>query len=618
MKNEIREAYDRMNPSTEAKERMMRNMMKKEKSVRAYGPVQDSYGWWSAVPAMLLLVVILAVGWKVILPGGEIPALTPSTEIPSDTNAIHEIDGSAWDDVPDVYWDILTKYQSAIQDEWNQHQWEINDLNPHILNAVRNVDTLGYSLVDLNSDGEEELLITDGSKIYEMWYRNTEGLFSAMQIAQDGSDKDVHLLQDNYIYSMESNSFGVDYHIWKFAPDGLGMLHLVCCEVVSYISDGKWYAGPNDVDAVQVTEADAQAVLNKYRPAQIPVTRFCSEVTPEKTDSIPQGYAFILDKYTRAHRENWSVEEYMQNDICYVLAIKDSIWEYGYTLTDLTGDGINELIITDGELIYDLYTIMPDGGPGHIISAGERARYYLCEGNIIGYRGSGGAYNTVMEFSRLLAYGDSEIVLYLQFETDTWQKMEGGSSEMVTITEEEAEKIVAGYAPVEIPFQVMVRMDPDQEIHDPVTYADLLRQKIEKHPGVANMFVGLVDVSGDGVSELLLGTADSFGQVYTIENGTVREVFTYGTDEGFHLCADGVIMYHKDSDPYYQYTFVSMHGNAPVTLENICYSQDEGRWYRNIGDRHEPLTDEQKQEIIDSYGTVKLAMIPVSEYLAGE
>ena len=435
MKNEIREAYDRMNPSTEAKERMMRNMMKKEKSVRAYGPVQDSYGWWSAVPAILLLVVILAVGWKVILPGGESP------------------------------------------------------------------------------------------------------------------------LTDNPVAT----------------------------------------ATPTD------------------------------QATPDNSfaeNLIPEGYDHVLEKYIQAHKENWTPEEYSNHDMSYVLGMKESILEYGYALLDLNGDQVDELLITDGELIIDLYALLEDGSVNHLLSGGERMRYFLCEDNIIGYHGSGGASNTLWSFDRLQPNGEFQYEVQLEFDTDTWYKFTNSGTEtpggVDVLSPEQAEQLIAGYAPVEIPFQVMVRMDPDQEIHDPVTYADLLRQKMEKHPGVTNMFVGLVDVSGDGVSELLLGTADSFGQVYTIENGTVREVFTYGTDEGFHLCADGVIMYHKDSDPYYQYSFVSMHGNDPVTLENICYSQDEGRWYRNIGDRHEPLTDEQKQEIIDSYGTVKLAMIPVSEYLAGE
>ena len=55
----------------------------------------------------------------------------------------------------------------------------------------------------------------------------------------------------------------------------------------------------------------------------------------------------------------------------------------GYYLTDIDGDGIEELMIgATGEnaytgMFYDLYTIVNDQR-ALVVSSGERDRYYLC------------------------------------------------------------------------------------------------------------------------------------------------------------------------------------------------------------------------------------------------
>ena len=71
----------------------------------------------------------------------------------------------------------------------------------------------------------------------------------------------------------------------------------------------------------------------------------------------------------------------------------------GYLIDDLNGDHIPELIISTADamesgyavgMIYDLYTYQ-DGQVVHLISSGERDRYYLCEDSVIANEGSAGA-----------------------------------------------------------------------------------------------------------------------------------------------------------------------------------------------------------------------------------
>lgn len=340
-------------------------------------------------------------------------------------------------------------------------------------------------------------------------------------------------------------------------------------------------------------------------------------------DVMPAGYADVIGKYIRAYEEDWSVEEYMQSDICYVLGMQDSIWEYGYALMDLNGDGIDELIITDGSLIYDLYLLMEDGSAGHVISAGERARYYLCEGNIIGYRGSGGAANTVMEFFRVLPSGDFQYELKLEFDEGTWYTYKEYGKEtpggVDVVSEEQAQNLINGYAPAEIVYQSFLRPEQGKELKYPRTYAQMLRELIEENAGVLDMAVAYGDVTGDGEDELLLGLGrnDSFGHVYSIVDGEPKEILTYGTDMDFVLCRNGIICYHESDKHFGNYTFISLQAGVHQIIDYLVYDTNNSSWAREKDGVREFITDAEKQEIIDSYGAESLKWMSVLEVIEG-
>ena len=69
----------------------------------------------------------------------------------------------------------------------------------------------------------------------------------------------------------------------------------------------------------------------------------------------------------------------------------------GYTLKDVDGNGVRELLIgenwgesDDGTVLYDMYTVR-DGKLLHVFSGWDRNRYYLCtNGNFLN-KGSSGA-----------------------------------------------------------------------------------------------------------------------------------------------------------------------------------------------------------------------------------
>ncbi len=81
--------------------------------------------------------------------------------------------------------------------------------------------------------------------------------------------------------------------------------------------------------------------------------------------------------------------------------------ELGIQLTDLDNNGQNELLISamdwpDGvtPFVYDVYTIK-DGKLAHLLSSGERSRYYLREDGYVEHQWSGGAAVSGTDFYRL-------------------------------------------------------------------------------------------------------------------------------------------------------------------------------------------------------------------------
>ena len=96
-----------------------------------------------------------------------------------------------------------------------------------------------------------------------------------------------------------------------------------------------------------------------------------------------------------------------ETGISYLCRYVDTL---GYTLTDMDGNGIAELLIGSEEeyqekYIFDMFTLI-NGAPQRVIVSSERVAYMLYPGNRILHRGSGGAsYN----FMGIYRYEGTEI-----------------------------------------------------------------------------------------------------------------------------------------------------------------------------------------------------------------
>ena len=108
--------------------------------------------------------------------------------------------------------------------------------------------------------------------------------------------------------------------------------------------------------------------------------------TTEAARTIPEPYASVIGQYHTALKNGWDAAQVMEAGLNYMVA--DSFFEapmedIGYAVTDLDGDGIEELIVGTlkedsfyGKLIFSLYTLDDEGSPLLLIDSTERNRYY--------------------------------------------------------------------------------------------------------------------------------------------------------------------------------------------------------------------------------------------------
>ena len=144
-------------------------------------------------------------------------------------------------------------------------------------------------------------------------------------------------------------------------------------------------------------------------------------------------YNDILKKHIKAIDEKWDSSKLEKENMSYMYNViaksdRDVLDAVGYTYYDANGDGIEELIIgeiAEGEwkgIIYDLYT-MVNREPVHVVSGGERNRYYITDDTFICNESSGGADETQW-LTYVLVENSSELYPQVGFKYDGYTNKE--------------------------------------------------------------------------------------------------------------------------------------------------------------------------------------------------
>ena len=140
-------------------------------------------------------------------------------------------------------------------------------------------------------------------------------------------------------------------------------------------------------------------------PTAVPTAEPAAEPSaPSEADPIA-AYADVFATYTTLLSDGWGGEELMAHDLplpimyCVGDAPFDNI---GYLLLDVDVDGTQELLtgtlISDefyAPIVFEMYTLTPEGSVVRVFSSQERARYYLCEDNSFLFEGANSAADSV-------------------------------------------------------------------------------------------------------------------------------------------------------------------------------------------------------------------------------
>ena len=281
---------------------------------------------------------------------------------------------------------ILDKYSYALAQNWTAEQCQQNDISPMILDNTTITHNLGWCLVDIDKNGIEELVISDGVNLFDLYVMMPHDGGPGHIICANGGE--VWSLRENGVILKQGWYSGAS--AWRFYT--LSDIDLIQKDVLFYEGETNQYSyGADDDSLTPISKDKAGEIIARDENAELEVNFFVPQTFDP--DEVLQ-YQSLLELYQKALREDWNPAVCMENGLSLMVAHRGDYYEdLGYAMKDLDGNGIDELIITDGTNIYDLYTIIQDEeiGPLHLISAMERIQYYLTSDGWIYNLGSGGA-----------------------------------------------------------------------------------------------------------------------------------------------------------------------------------------------------------------------------------
>lgn len=303
------------------------------------------------------------------------------------------------------YDDIVSKYVTALTENWTDEQCEQNDISPDIFSSTTISHDLGWCLRDIDKNGVEELIISDGVHLFDLYVMQPHNSGPGHLIMANGGES-YQLSEDGTIEQFIGFSKGMSRIYFELSGIELvqkNMLYYTNSDPNNpYVAINQYSYGTGVDDLKVISKEEAGKIIGSHRTAELMLTPFLDRGTFDPDDL--QYYQPLLEQYQTALNENWHPATCQERGISLMVAYRGEYYDnLGYAMMDLDGNGIDELIITDGTNIYDLYTIVQDEiiAPVNILSAMERIKYYLTEDNVIYHFGSSSASANYQTFSRL-------------------------------------------------------------------------------------------------------------------------------------------------------------------------------------------------------------------------
>ena len=390
-RSDLRNAYDRMNPTQNQRDKMYRAIMKQVDKQSAKNTLVLRR--LLRIPAAVAMALIVVIGAFAVVRNEEFTFKLKATE-PMEIQS-----------VPPVHETILEIYRTAIREGWTEEECLQNGISPQLADAQHREDKPAYVLLDIDGNGIKELIIGHGMPHY--FY-----VWDLYAFDSNGQPVLLHTDEKNHIncHLYENGIIGIEYVSKTDASFSFFKLQgckLIASDILTNRNDF-WY---DEVIKQQISLEDANEILDKYEMIDVEPTDLMDGKTYNSQDfEADEQYRMILDKYYVALAEHWDPGKCMNHDISLMVGYYGGIvTQLGYSRMDLTGDGMDELIITDGTNIYDLFTVSLDEGvvPVHLVNATERKAFFLTTDGYIYTYGSGGA---MLSYYSLYTVGQSDLL----------------------------------------------------------------------------------------------------------------------------------------------------------------------------------------------------------------
>jgi len=635
-RSDIRKAYDSMTPTSAQKDKMLSAILEAEtgRKMGKYQARPVKTNKWSWIPAAAALFAVAILGVSVM-------GRKPQTDIPVLDEPVTETHASDANEIPEVYATLIESCRTAIEEGWGEERCENFTISPRFAASREYARTnAGYQILDIDGNGTPELLIGHDDYIWNLYTIGGEN--TAVQLVNDINDGTIYQLCEGGRIVKELTTKEEGWHDC-YLLNGISLRQ----ETSIYGKDTDYF----DIMAggKSISSSEALDRIDQYDRLDLAYTYFY-----DLPDDLREGsealehYYLIIEKYKTALMENWSWEQCDQVDISrqimYGTTNKQNL---GWCLLDLDGNGLEELIVSDGVQLFDLYTLMPtDGLPGHILCSGEAGySYSLCKDGTVERRINNGdfTYWSWFRLSETDYVEEQKLILdntmhryYLGVDQENSRTItENEAGEYLTSDEKATKKLTL------MPFVEMV----ETTVHEPNYYyepiIELYRKAIVESwdPGKCvengiSLMIGYygelydeighnqIDLNGDGSAELIITDGTNIFDIYTVihdEEDCAMRFALDATERNVYYLTDGNKIYNRASSgaAYTQHNLFYVGERSLARIQSVVFNatDDPGNpWFESYGeDKLISIREEEAREIIDSIAPVGIPFVPFGD-----
>lgn len=375
-------------------------------------------------------------------------------------------------------------------------------------------------------------------------------------------------------------------------------------------------------DASEVmTKAELESIADQFDYSVQPkeVDRAVVEEKLAVAEAAYQAeHAYVPETYT-------DFSDYLKKNVY----IPDESRQYSFY--DLTGDGVDELLLGQDGAFLDWLEMEN----GEVMFHGYGGAY-LCEGNVLELyqapdRYWDGERHTYFAFADgTAALKDDNVIANIQRRGSQWYRYaDPHGLKSTEISQDEAAAIMAKYPRLQLDWKPLMDYPLDESGLTLGSYLkakdvqpsddELLRIYKDCLSGQDSFYTHyrIMDINGDGVKDLLRsGDGDQYWDIVTYRYGNLQLLPTMG----FYLCENNVMeqieLFNKEEGVEIEGTsFFRCNGFQQEMLDFAAYNKATASWQSDyIGT---PMSEADAKAILAKYSRVDQGMQPISQLLNG-